>query len=353
MLDWVKKLFDKSKQPIENYIEEKSKSSFVGTFIIVFIIHRWEFIFNLLHFPLNTKIERHIILSDFIDYYFSFHFNFSWVPAPILQDFLFALLGMLIFHVFNTSSELILLINSNVIKPIIDFLSGHGFSSLDEIDELKQRIGNLNKQVITLEESEVGLRKENSRVENEIENIKKAHKRKIVEKDSIIREVSETRDYRGEELSLCQEERNKLVGSEEKLNNELLLLKASFEKLEKSPRLTHLREVNQYLQKIEAKKGFIVSDIFPGMWTLTTNILGKEEKENVQFGRSSITYSEKKQSASISALIINSATNKITFKMPLDSDLIEVQLIILNKELLIGYRADELIMFTKGLKTQQ
>ncbi|MEY4877000.1 MAG: hypothetical protein RL708_2149 [Bacteroidota bacterium] len=147
-----------------NGIIEKVKNPFGGTFIAVWIIHNWDFVYSLFNFDKDCeRVDKLYIIENYI--YTRGYCDLFW--TPILWTFI----GILFYLLFSYLSLAIFTAAERLIKSRILSIDSKKIVSKERHNDLKEALENANKKIAEIEKSLNDKRNENDDLSKVIEEI--------------------------------------------------------------------------------------------------------------------------------------------------------------------------------------
>lgn len=160
-------------------LTERLKSSFLSTFIIIWLIHHWRLVFILFNFDPYYFLDSKIIkIENYIEHEGIFHL---WVE-PLIWTFI----SLLSFYCFSSLSEILYIAYHNVRKKIYKKWDNKKIKTIDEYLEKVEENEKLQQVVSDIEKRRDSLVTQNQRIEKEISQERVSNtvlSKQIIEKD--------------------------------------------------------------------------------------------------------------------------------------------------------------------------
>jgi hypothetical protein len=259
-------------QEIYSGLQERLKSPFILTFLIVWSIHHWRLVFIICSFDkdLSQGLKKSII-EEYIEQHDRWKGMF-WSPVW------YSLLSLLLYYFISLGYEGLHIIYSKYGRPFVNKLDQNKLALKEDVKKEKKRITKLREEIIILEESVASL---NDAIKEKDENFSAEATKRIVldeklrllelelktfEDYSTLKASKDTLEKSNKELSAA------LESSTAKLADDL----ANKIHLENWLKANHNDILESYISigfskklKDIAKNGASIYDFFIGNWQIT------------------------------------------------------------------------------------
>lgn len=198
-------MIEKTMSSFTDNINQKLKNPFLGTFMIVWTIRNWEFIYSLFYFDSKLSLDKRIqiIKSYFIDY------NYSEVFITIGITFVV----LIVTYALLNLSSLIVSFFEKIITPNIYKLTDKSSIVLKSVyNEALERITALDSKVQSERELKLQAEKANEILENRTKQLIPTEKEEVIDIFNRIREDEKLKMAIGKLQSEIQKGSPGLVG---------------------------------------------------------------------------------------------------------------------------------------------
>jgi hypothetical protein len=274
-------------QEIYEGLKERLKSPFLLTFLIIWTIHNWEFVYGLVTFGSITPFQnRTAFLKAYLivhSYYQLLWFPLAWTFASIGLYFIGSFLSEGINLTYNKwiRTWLYLLVDRNKLK------------TEDDYNELEERRKKLQELVFDLrrKEEDASLRLKNTEeilnktIYDQREQIERylhesADKEKLImEGTSQLNSILKINKELEVKLQTVNSDLAHLQGAKSNLSNLRIWLESNYPDI--IPKWEETR-IERTLERLDSKFPITGEDIFPGKWELTYSRDGKPSRETVE-----------------------------------------------------------------------